>query len=436
MELRILLDRLASQGDLATVEESLDPKYQVAERLLQKVERPTLFPRVAGSSFPVVGGLCAHRESVALGLDVPPPALTSALTRALEHPAEPPRQEEGPCQEVVQEDPDLMALPILTHFPSDPGPYVTAGVMALRDPESGSQNISFHRLLRLDGRRFAARLVEGRGAHRAWTRSSEDLPVAICIGAPMQVLVAAAMSPPPGVDELTLAQALAETPVVPTLEGALWVPAQTEIVLQGRLTHKLVAEGPFVDLTGTLDIVRQQPVIEIDRLTHRQDAFYQALLPGGLEHRLLMGLPREPTIFEEVARVCDCRAVRITPGGCSWLHAVVQIHKRHPEDGQRAIEAAFRGHGSLKHVVVVDDDVDPDDPHDVEWAIATRFQAARDLLVWDDEPGSSLDPSARHVPGQKSRTGKMGLDATVPWDTPTGPRDPGAFRRVVQIRLE
>ena len=436
MDLRTLLDHLARAGLLREVEEELDPRFQVAQALLDAGEHPTRFRRVAGSPFPVVGGLCARRETIALGLGVPPEGLTQALARALREPAPPPRVASAPFHEVVVEAPDLTTLPILTHFPSDPGPYVTAGVMVLRDPGSGAQNLSFHRLLRLDGRRFAARLVEGRGAHLAWSRAQGDLPVAICLGAPMQVLVAAAMSPPPGVDELTLAQALGETPVVRALRSDLWVPAEAEMVLEGRLTHTLADEGPFVDLTGTLDLVRKQPVVEVDLLAHRRDAFYQALVPGGWEHRLLMGLPREPTIWEEVSRVCECRAVRVTPGGCSWLHAVVQIRKRTPEDGRLAAEAAFRGHGSLKHVVVVDEDVDPDDPYDVEWAIATRFQAARDLLVWEDEPGSSLDPSARHTPGQKSRTSKMALDATVPWDTPHGPSHPGAFQRVVRVRKE
>jgi UbiD family decarboxylase len=143
-----------------------------------------------------------------------------------------------------------------------------------------------------------------------------------------------------------------------------------------------------------------------------------------------MGMPREPTIYTEVDKVVRCLNVHITPGGASWLHAVVQIAKAGPEDGRRAIEAAFNGHGSLKHAVVVDDDVNIFDPNDVEWAIATRFQADRDLIVFTDQPSSSLDPSARHVPGEKSRSAKMGLDATIHWDTPQGPRDAGAYRRV------
>jgi UbiD family decarboxylase len=174
-------------------------------------------------------------------------------------------------------------------------------------------------------------------------------------------------------------------------------------------------EGPFMDLTETMDIERDQPVIEIDLITHRRQPIYHALLPGGLEHKLLMGMPREPTIYAEVNKVARCTGAVITPGGASWLHAVVQIEKKSKEDGRRAIEAAFRGHSSLKHVWVVDQDVDIYDPAQVEWAMATRFQADRDLLIFTDQPGSSLDPSGTHAPGQKSRTSKMGLDCTIPW---------------------
>jgi UbiD family decarboxylase len=164
-----------------------------------------------------------------------------------------------------------------------------------------------------------------------------------------------------------------------------------------------------------MDIVREQPVIEIDLVTHRRNPIYHALLPGGMEHKLLMGMPREPTIFAEVEKVVHCTGVAITPGGASWLHAVVQIDKQAEDDGRKAIEAAFRGHSSLKHVWVVDDDIDIYDPLQVEWAMATRFQADRDLMILPDRPGSSLDPSGMHRPGEKSRTTKMGLDCTIPW---------------------
>jgi UbiD family decarboxylase len=223
------------------------------------------------------------------------------------------------------------------------------------------------------------------------------------------------MSPPKGVDELAVANAMAPAPTVEAHSVPLGIPADAEVVLEGVLTHEFATEGPFPDLTGTMDGERQQPVFRITAITHRRDPIFHALLPAGLEHKNLMGMPREPTIFAAVNDVTRCTGVRITPGGCSWLHAVVQIDPQGPEDARKAIEAAFRGHTSLKHVVVVDTDVNLHDPADVEWAIATRFQADRDLVVLPDQPSSSLDPSARQVPGQKARTAKMGLDATVPW---------------------
>ena len=188
----------------------------------------------------------------------------------------------------------------------------------------------------------------------------------------------------------------------------------------GALRRQTVDEGPFMDLTETMDIVRQQPIVEIDVISHRRNPIYHALLPGGLEHKLLMGMPREPTIFAQVNKVARCTGAVITPGGASWLHAVVQIDKQNPDDGREAIEAAFRGHGSLKHVWVVDTDIDIYDPVSVQWAMATRFQADRDLMLFTDQPGSSLDPSGKHEAGKKSKTAKMGFDCTIPWGADRG----------------
>jgi UbiD family decarboxylase len=189
------------------------------------------------------------------------------------------------------------------------------------------------------------------------------------------------------------------------------VPTETEIVLEAHITAELDREGPFIDLTGTEDIVRQQQVLEVKAITHRAAPYYHFLLPGGLEHKWCMGMPREPTIFLEVNKVCECRDVHITPGGCSWFHGVVQIHKQDDADPQQAIEAAFRGHPSMKHVYVVDEDVDIYDPQDVEWVFATRFQASRGLFVYENQLGSSLDPSANQVTRE---TTKVGFDLTIP----------------------
>ena len=431
--MRTFLDKAREHGLLVTVEREVDPHLEMVQVISELDGRPVLFTAVKGSAWQVAAGVCSAREHFALALGIKQGQLLSTLASALARPVEPELVGEAPCQEVIEDEVDLDLLPILKHLPDDGGPYVTGGVAVIKDPDYG-RNVAFHRLMKLDRQRFAARLVERRGTDTAWRKAEGDLPVAICIGGPMQVLLAAAMTPPQGVDELAMANALAPTPLVRCATKDLEVPANCEIVLEGRITKELVPEGPFIDLTETWDIVRQQPVVEIDCITHRRHPIYHALLPGRLEHKLLMGMPREPTIFAAVSEVCDCRAVLVTPHGCSWLHAVVQIRKRDAKDGRRTIEAAFRGHPSLKHVVVVDDDVDVHDPAQVEWAIATRVQADRDVVILSDQPSSSLDPSAWHPIGQKARTSKMGVDATIPWHAHDGrlrtEEERAAFRRV------
>lgn len=430
MSFRHFIEKAGAAGYLLTVDRPVDTTFEVANVAHALEGRPVLFNHIDGyPGWRVCAGPCADRAYFSLALDVPVPDLMRHLAGALAQPVAPPMADSAPCQEVVVEEVDLDRLPILLHLPQDAGHYIASAVVIVEDPDLG-RNMCYHRLLRLDQRHFAARIVENRGTYTALQKSPGDLPVAICIGVSLAVHLAASMSPPPGVDELAVAHALAPTPLVKCLTNDLAVPADAEIVLEGRITHQLVAEGPFMDLTETMDITRRQPVIAIDLITHRRDPIYHALLPGGLEHKLLMGMPKEPTIFAAVNEVARCTGAVITPGGTSWLHAVVQIDKQSEDDGRRAIEAAFRGHGSLKHVWVVDTDVDIYDPAQVEWAMATRFQADRDLYVYPNQPGSSLDPSGAHVPGQKSRTAKMGLDCTIPWGAERDKYERGEYGRV------
>jgi 2,5-furandicarboxylate decarboxylase 1 len=430
MDLRSFVSWARGTGALVEVERAVDPHLELARVTYALDGQAVLFRALTGfPGWQAVSGVCAQRQHFAAALGCTVPDLVHRMADALAGPAPPPVLDSGPCQEVVEVRVDLARLPIPRYHQDDGERYVTAGVAVIKDPDLG-RNISFHRLMLLDERRFVARIVEGRGTHTALSKVAggrsdastgssgrcprRSLPVAIAVGCPIQVLLAAAMSPPKGVDELSLAHALVSTPLARCQTVDLEVPAEAELILEGHITHTLADEGPFPDLTGTMDVVRRQPVIEIDRVTHRRGPVFHALLPGGMEHKNLMGMPREPTIFAAVNEVCRCTGVYITPGGTSWLHAVVQIEKQHEEDGRRAIWAAFRGHTSLKHVVVVDTDVDLYDGADVEWAIATRFQADRDLVILTDQPGSSLDPSATQTPGHKARTAKMGLDATAP----------------------
>jgi UbiD family decarboxylase len=240
--------------------------------------------------------------------------------------------------------------------------------------------------------------------------------MAVCIGNSVPVMIAASLGPPSGIDEFSIANSLDKTPLVKCITKDLEVPSESEFVLEGRLTRDYDREGPFVDLTETRDFERQEPVFIVDCITHRKDAVYQALLPGKMEHKLLMGMPKEPTIYDEVSKVVDCRNVLVTMGGGSWLHGIVQIKKNDPDDGKKAIEAAFLGHKSMKHVTIIDEDVDIFNPNAVEWALATRFQGDKDMIIKTDQSGSSLDPSGKHEPGKKTLTTKIGFDTTIPYD--------------------
>lgn len=418
MDLRAFLTELDAAGELLRIAEPISTHLELARFIAGHDGQPVLFESLAGyPGWRMASGYVSRRAHFARALGCAAPEVVQRMAEALAHPQSPPVTAIAPCQEVVEAEVDLMRIPIPRYHPQDGGPYITTGVAVIHDPDLG-RNLSFHRLMLMDARHLVGRIVEGRGTDTAWRKAPEGLPLAVCIGVPPQILLAAALAPPPGVDELAIAHALAPVSVTQAVSVPLEIPAEAELVLEGILTHEFAAEGPFPDLTGTLDGVRQQPVFRVTAITHRREPIFHALLPAGLEHKNLMGLPREPTIFAEVNRVAICTGVVITPGGCSWLHAVVQIEKRGPEDGRRAIEAAFRGHTSLKHVVVVDTDVDIYDPADVEWAIATRVQADRDVVILPDQPSSSLDPSARQEPGQKARTAKMGLDATIPWGAP------------------
>jgi UbiD family decarboxylase len=414
MVLRGFIEGLEAEDRLVRIRKEVSTEFEIANLLAALDGKVVLFEKVRESRFPVVGNIVSSRELVASSLGIGKGQLLGALVRAINNRKEPEVVGSGPCQEVV-EDPDLNALPILKYMPKDGGKYIASAVCITKDPDTGIRNSSFHRLMQMDRNHFAARIVEGRGTYTALKKAGE-LDVAICVGNSIPVLLAGATSFPIGVDELGMANALEETKLVRCKTMDLEVPAETEFVLEGRITNQTTTEGPFLDLTETYDRTREQPVIEIKKITRRKDAIFHALLPGMGEHKLLMGMPREPTIFNEVNKVCKCKNVLVTPGGASWLHAVVQIEKKSDDDGRKAAEAAFKGHSSLKHCIVVEDDIDIYDPNDVEWAIATRFQADRNAIVTPGQPGSSLDPSGDLTEGKKATTCKAGLDATIPWD--------------------
>jgi len=416
LTLRDFIEELQTKGELTKITKPVSVEYEMAGIIAANGEKPILFENVKESSIPVVAGLVSSKELICRSLGITKEQLLPKLLDAIEHPVAPNMVTKAPCQEVVESgaDVDLTKLPIMRYTTQDGGRYIASAVSIVKDRETGIRNMCFHRLMLLGKNRFVARIVEHRGTDTILAKAGGELDIAICLGNSTATLLAAATSLPMGVDELGMANALERTDLVKCKTIDLEVPANAEFVFEGRITKEKATEGPFLDLTGIVDRTRQQPVIEIKCVTHRKNPIYQTILAGRNEHKFLMGMPKEPTIYKEVGKVCQVKDVYITPGGCSWLHAVIQIKKQNPDDGRKAIEAAFKGHGSLKHCVVVDEDINIYDPNDVEWAIATRFQADKNAVILSNQPGSSLDPSGDLSEGKKATTAKAGLDATTP----------------------
>lgn len=320
-------------------------------------------------------------------------------------------------KEYRRTDPDDVPFP--TYFKGDGGPYVTSGIF--HASFGGTSNLSFHRMMHLGSGRFAIRVVP-RHLHALLSeakKDGQDLPACVSIGCDLPSLIAASCSTEYGLDELGIASSIHRTATggplktFRPLKDGPKSPMGSEIVLCGRITHDEAPEGPFVDITGTRDLsgMGGQPVFETDLCLTRKDPIMHVLLPGGMEHFMLMGLPKEPAIMQSVKKVIPTvRAVRLTEGGCCWLHGAVSIRKQKEGDGKNAIMAAFTGHPSMKRVIVVDDDIDIFDDRALEWAVATRFQPATDLVVIEGARGSTLDPSL----DPDGTTSKYGMDATMP----------------------
>jgi 2,5-furandicarboxylate decarboxylase 1 len=410
MTLRAYIHQLEERGDLIKVAAPISKTYEIAGLLKQLEPKPVLFDCVKEAPFRVMGNLFCDKASFAGYFGIKVNEIIPFLARAIDQRRPCEIVADAPCQEIVVTDPNLDLLPMLRHCELDGGNYISSGVVITKHPQYG-QNADFHRCMQFSPTELAVRIVRSRHFD-TYLRDLKQLDVAICIGNSPNILAAAATSVELGVNELDIANALEPVSVVRATTVDLFVPAEAEFVIEGTVyLDRLHAEGPFVDLTETYDVIRQEPVFVVKAITHRRDAIWQALLPGALEHKLLMGMPREPTIFKQVNEVVKCLDVNIDPGGCSWLHAIVQIDKQHDDDGRKAIEAAFAGHRSCKHVFVVDSDIDIYSPLEVEWALATRFQGDTDLIVKAREQGSSLDPSA--ASGTHFTT-KLGFDLTKP----------------------
>lgn len=389
------------------VDGEVDPEYGVTE-ILASGDGPLLF-RVKRAPVECGGNIVSSRHAVLKALNASSePEAYEKLLKAMSNPlplkvSGAPRLKEAPR--------GLYDAPAVRFYEGEGGPYLTASIFIAC--WRGVCNASIHRVMVVGEREGRVRVVPRHlwRLYREAVGEGSDLPVTVVLGVHPAVLLASASSPRLGVFELEVASALLGG--LDAFESPLHgnpVPSGAGVVIEGWLTRETAPEGPFVDATGTLDVVREQPVLKVEGVYYDPDQASHVILPAGREHAMLMGFPREAQIWAAVSQVVPrVHAVRLTPASGGWLHAIIAIEKNHDGDAKNAIMAAFAGHPSLKHVVVVDPDIDVDDPGDVEWAIATRFQADRDLVIVRNARGSTLDPSAPH-----GLTAKVGLDATKP----------------------
>jgi 2,5-furandicarboxylate decarboxylase 1 len=413
---RTWLSDLEAAGELRRVREAVDARYISAT--MAEPGPAVLLERVAGFDVPHVGGLLKTRRQVALGLGVPEREFAQHILRGVENPIPPRIVADSPVREVVQTgtDVDLTTLPIPLLHTRDGGPYLTSGVVVARTP-TGTRNAGMYRLMYRSPRETSIDLAShsdlrmlARQAHAA----GRPLPIAVAIGVHLNDMMAAGYPLPQGQDELAMAGGLHGEPVelVRGVTVDVEVPAESEIVLEGEIVPVgwTRDEGRFGDAYWVMGDVKWNPVVRLTAITRRRDAMlYSMHMPW---ENVWLGRPAVEAMAWKALRDAriDVRAVR-----AGFSSIVAAIHKSAGE-GKNAL-LALLALGAVKLAIVTDDDIDIYDPEELDWAVALRVQADRDLVVVAGARGKHLDPSTRAwelAKGELPTTGKLGIDATVP----------------------
>ena len=415
-DLRSYIEQIKNLNQLYIIKKKVSTKYEIAA-LTSQVDgkNAILFEDIKESKLRLVSNLVGNRERFAKAINTKISNIHEKVISSIKSAKQPKTTSAGKFMENKTKDTSI--LPIVTHFEKEPGPFITSSIIYTLNQEKNSQNSSFHRLMPLDKTHFSVRMVEGRHLHRSFMfakNHGEDLKVAITVGVHPAVSISAAYQADWGEDELQLANTilgnkltLAKLPY-----SKMKVPANSEIVMEGRILQDKTRKEWMVEMLRTYDFKREQPVFELENLYYRNNAIFHDILSGYSEHRLLMGMPIEAKLnYDLKTSFPQTKKIVLSDGGCNWLHAIVQIQKKKESDAKKVIEKTFGSHRSLKMVTIVDEDIDPNNAVDVEYAMATRFQADKDLIVIKKVRGSSLDPSS----DQKNLlTAKLGIDATRP----------------------
>jgi 2,5-furandicarboxylate decarboxylase 1 len=414
---------LRDNDELIEIQKPVDLRNAAA--LVAQSDKALLFNNLPGYSMPVVSGLLQSRNRIALGMGVAYEKIADKLGAAMDKPIAPKRVAKAPVKEVIHtgKKVNLYDLPVPVFSVMDGGPMITGGVVIAEDPEFGT-NAGIYRLMLKERNTTGIDIVTPnnmrRFAERALARK-KPLPISISIGTHPYELVASTFKANLGVNELTFDGGLRGEPLRLAEGETIPVPciADAEIVLEGEILPEgwVHPEGPFCEFNRLMGGLHMNPRVRIKSIMHREDAMYYALqMPW---ENIWMSAP----IYEAAARRVlfeagvQTTAINVTPGGCCHWHIVASI-KKAPGDGKNAIMALL-SIADIKHVTIVDDDIDVFDPVDVEWAVATRVQADRDVLIVPNARAKPLDPSLPlPIHGKVPTTAKMGIDATIPENIP------------------
>jgi UbiD family decarboxylase len=406
--LRGFISELEASNELHRVTRQVHIDYELGAVLaLRDGDASQLFQHIAGHDMPVVGNLLNSRERIAKGLGVPSSGLQTALLDALDHRIEPELVSDAPVQEVViKREIDLVQrLPVPRWFEQEAGPYITAGVIVAKHPDTGRRNVSIARLRLEGGNRLMAGVAKNHHlsmmARRAY-ELGQRLEIAVAIGNHPAVLVASQMYLDLGDDEYTIAGALLKEPLrlVKCKTVDLEVPADAEIVIEGSMSAgDLIEEGPVSEFPGFYVSYGPGTGVSASALTHRRRPTFQTILPGyAREHCLLGAVAIGATVCRALRRtIPSVRRVFVTDGSMGRLHAIITMHKPARGEGKRAALLAIGQVNLLKLLIVVDDDIDPENWTEVEWALAARFRGEEDLLVLPGLKADRCEPMERNL---------------------------------------
>lgn len=406
-------------GWLARISKPVNPRYTLGA-ITKKLEKEggVFFQQISGYSIPVAGNFYFSRKALAAALTMEEKNLIPTLRRAMEKPRPCEIVARAPFDEnVITKDLNPFKIfPIPTYHEQDAGPYITGGVLIAKDPETGIRNVSIHRIRVFDDG-IMSLLILPRHLDLCLQKCiAKKIPmeVAVAIGVDPFTMLASQAILPLGVDELEVANAMRPSSPLKLARCrtvGVEVPADAEIVLEGIIDPSQTrVEGPFGEFPRYYSPQASRPTFRLTGICYRKDPFFYSILPAGREHLLLGAIPREASILADVQRaVPSVRAVHLTYGGTCRYHLVISLAKKDEGEARVAMLAAMVNNADIKHVVVVDEGIDIFDMEQVEWAMATRFQGDRDLLVIPQIQTSSLDPSSAAGIGTK-----VGIDATAP----------------------